>query len=71
LTGEYFYSFLVDTLGGEVDVVAGTEFFENEPVRNGVVQGQFWLSGQLLNAPEREIEKGKTFFQKFLGRFRT
>lgn len=68
LTSETFYWLLVDTLGGEVDVVADSLFFEKEPVVNGIVQGYFWLSGKLLNAPKRDITQSKTFFQKLFGR---
>jgi len=55
-------------LGGEVDVVADIRYFEKEPVVNGILQGQFWLSGQLINAPKRELNVSKTFFQKLFGR---
>ena len=55
LTNEEFYWLLVDTLGGEVDVVADIGFFEKEPAVNGIVVGQFWLSGQLINSPVREL----------------
>ncbi len=68
LTNEEFYWLLVDTLGGEVDIVADIRFFEKDPVLNGIVQGQFWLSGQLANAPKRELKENKTFFQKLFGR---
>lgn len=68
LTSEEFYWLLVDTLGGEVDVVADIRYFEKEPVVNGILQGQFWLSGQLINAPNRELGKKKSFLQKLFGR---
>jgi hypothetical protein len=68
LTNEEFYWLLVDTLGGEVDIVADIRFFEKDPVLNGIVQGQFWLSGQLANAPKRELKENKTFFQKLFER---
>uniref|UniRef100_UPI002611E03D hypothetical protein n=1 Tax=uncultured Agitococcus sp. TaxID=1506599 RepID=UPI002611E03D len=55
LTHEEFYWLLIDTLGGEIDVVADIRFFEKEPVVMGIVQGQFWLSGQLINAPKIEL----------------
>ena len=67
LTNEEFYWLLVDTLGGEVDVVADIKFFEKEPVVNGILQGQFWLSGQLINPPG-EIRKKTSFFKKIFGR---
>lgn len=67
-TNEAFYWLFVDTLGGEIDVVADLRYFEKDPVVNGIVQGVFWLSGQLINAPKRELEGNKTFFQKLFRR---
>lgn len=49
LSGESFYWLLVETLGGEVDVVADVKLVENEPKIGGIVSGQFWLSGRLIN----------------------
>ena len=51
LTGQEFQWMLVDTLGGEIDVLADWGFFSTEPKVGGIVHGQFWLSGQLLNIP--------------------
>lgn len=52
-TGQEFYWMLVDTLGGEIDVLADPRFFENAiPNVGGVVHGQFWLSGNLLSEPK-------------------
>lgn len=47
-SGENFYWFLIETLGGEVDVVADPKLIEREPKIGGIVNGQFWLSGRLL-----------------------
>ncbi len=47
LSGNNFYWFLVDTLGGETDVVADIKLVPIEPQIGGVVSGQFWLSGKL------------------------
>ncbi|MCY7374843.1 MAG: hypothetical protein LH472_02585 [Pyrinomonadaceae bacterium] len=49
LSGEKFYWFLVETLGGEVDVVADAKLVTIQPGIGGIVSGQFWLSGKLLN----------------------
>ena len=52
LTGEKFYWFLVDTLGGEIDVVADPKLVDaaaSEPSVGGYLNGQFWLSGRLVN----------------------
>jgi len=68
LTNEEYYWMLIDTLGGEVDLVADIRYLKKEPIINGVVQGQFWLSGQLINAPKNEIKTTKNFFQKIFGR---
>lgn len=51
LTNENFYWFLVETLGGEVDVVADLKLIETEPQVGGILHGQFWLSGKVINPP--------------------
>lgn len=48
LSNEKFYWFLVETLGGEVDVVADPKLISVEPKVGGIVSGQFWLSGKVL-----------------------
>ncbi|HEX8637266.1 MAG TPA: hypothetical protein VF692_04330 [Pyrinomonadaceae bacterium] len=47
-----FYWFLVETVGGEVDVVADPKLILIEPEIGGVVSGQFWLSGRLIEKQE-------------------
>ena len=47
LSGENFYRFLIETLGGEIDVVADPKFVPEEPKIGGIVSGQFWLSGRI------------------------
>jgi len=51
LSNEKFYWFLVDTFGGEVDVVADVKLIPNEPQIGGIVSGQFWLSGRINGTP--------------------
>ena len=48
LSGEKFYALLVETLGGEIDVVVDPKFVPQEPKIGGIVSGQFWLSGKVL-----------------------
>lgn len=48
LSGEKFYWFLIETLGGEVDVVADAKLVPIEPKIGGIVSGQFWLSGRFV-----------------------
>jgi len=48
LSNEKFYWFLVNTLGGEVDVVADVKLISIEPQIGGIVNGQFWLSGRII-----------------------
>ncbi|MBC9931040.1 hypothetical protein [Chitinophaga qingshengii] len=48
LTRHIFYALLVETLGGEIDVVADAAFFDQPPVVNGVIQAECWLSGQII-----------------------
>lgn len=66
-TSEEFYWLLVDTLGGEVDIVADIKYFEKEPIIGGIVQGAFGLSGQLINPPKREDSEDKSLLQKLFG----
>jgi hypothetical protein len=47
-TGSTFLWARVRTLGGEIDVVADPEIVTGSAAVGGVVQGEFWLSGQLL-----------------------
>lgn len=47
LSNEKFYWFLVETLGGEIDVVADPKLVKEKPSIGGIVSGQFWLSGIL------------------------
>lgn len=49
LTNAEFYWFLVETLGGEIDVVSDPKWIETEPKIGGIVSGQFWLSGRIIN----------------------
>jgi hypothetical protein len=75
MTGAHYYWLLTDTLGGEIDVVADERFFEKAPVTGGVLQGNFWLCGQILNASpnttsfSQETAKGKKgFFSRLFGK---
>ncbi len=53
LTNQEFYWLLVDTLGGEIDVLADLSFFENiSPQVGGIIHGKFWLSGSLISKPK-------------------
>jgi len=59
LSKEKFYWFLVETLGGAVDVVADAKLVAGEPKIGGVVSGQFWLSGRIVESAELvQITKG-------------
>ena len=49
LSGQEFYWLLVETLGGETDVVVDPKFVSEEPKIGGIVSGQFWLSGRILS----------------------
>ncbi|MGI8786858.1 MAG: hypothetical protein ACR2HG_03755 [Pyrinomonadaceae bacterium] len=49
ISGEKFYWFLVGTFGGEIDVVADTKLILDEPQIGGIVRGQFWLSGKIID----------------------
>ncbi|QQS36638.1 MAG: hypothetical protein IPM56_01395 [Ignavibacteriales bacterium] len=63
-TRNHFYWFLVNTLGGEIDIVADPILIIDKPKLNGVIQGQFWLSGKLYYQPYITKENNKGFFKK-------
>jgi hypothetical protein len=63
-TKNHFYWFLVNTLGGEIDIVADPILIIDKPKLNGIIQGQFWLSGILYNQPYIFKENSKGFFKK-------
>jgi hypothetical protein len=47
-TGTGFYWFLIETFGGEADIVADIDLVRSEPKVGGIVRGSFWLSGKLI-----------------------
>jgi hypothetical protein len=47
-TNAKFYWFLVETLGGEIDVVADEKLIVEIPKIGGILQGYFWLTGKIL-----------------------
>ncbi len=49
LTNAEFYWFLVETLGGEIDIVSDPKWIEQAPKVGGIVSGQFWLSGRIIS----------------------
>ena len=51
LSGNQFYWFLIDTFGGETDVVADVKLISSAPNIGGIVSGQFWLSGKIYGTP--------------------
>ena len=48
VSGLQFWRVVVETLGGQYDVVADPVLVEKEPVVGGYLSGTFWLSGRLL-----------------------
>ncbi len=48
LTGQLFVWMLVETLGGEVDVVVDPRLLTSPPANGNIVAGEFWLSGRLI-----------------------
>lgn len=61
-TGASFYWMLVETLGGDIDVVADFAHVSNVPRVGGIVQGDFWLTARLLGM--QPVDKEKGFFSK-------
>lgn len=62
-TGHPFLWALVDTLGGQFDVVADPALVEQPPVVGGFLSGSFWLSGRLITYPRKK----KSWFGQLLG----
>lgn len=50
VTGRKFHALTVQTLGGQIDVVADPSYTTGLPQPGGVVYGTFWLAGRLLGA---------------------
>ena len=47
-THKTFYWFLIDTLGGEIDIVADPGLVTSEPKVGQIADGSFWVSGKIL-----------------------
>jgi hypothetical protein len=52
LTGADFYWFLVETLGGEIDVVSDPNYVKIEPRTGVILSGSFWLTGRIWHSAE-------------------
>ena len=61
-SGASFYWMLVETVGGDIDVVSDFDHVQNTPKVGSIIWGDFWLTGRLLNVPPVEHKKG--FFNK-------
>lgn len=71
--GTRYYWLLVETLGGQVDVVAPELLLPTHPNPGNIVYGQFWLSGRFVGAtpqtaeePPKKAKKG--LFSRLFGR---
>lgn len=62
LSGNQFYWALVDTLGGQFDVVLDQSLVERVPPTGGIITGSFWLSGRLL-----DYQKGRSWLRRIFG----
>lgn len=60
---QQFYWLLVETFGGEVDVVADINQFKTPPKKGNIISGQFWLTGRILDVLAR-IDQKSGFFKK-------
>lgn len=49
-SGAKFYWFLVETLGGEIDVVSDVNYVKKEPRIGSIIHGSFWLTGRIITA---------------------
>ena len=58
LTRSEFYWFLIETQGGEIDIVADPNLITTEPEKGGIVSGSFWLSGKLIKDESKTANIG-------------
>lgn len=63
LSGTAFYWALVDTFGGQYDVVIDRHLLPAPPAVGGILSGSFWLSGRLLTYPRKK----PSWFDRLLG----
>ena len=70
LTPVSYWWALVQTLGGQFDVVIDPELLDGPPVVGGLVQGSFWLSGRILaETPlQKPAPEKKGFWSKLFGK---
>ncbi|MCF7788991.1 MAG: hypothetical protein K9N47_22895 [Prosthecobacter sp.] len=70
LTNISYWWALVQTLGGQFDVVIDPALVERQPVVGGLVQGSFWLSGRILSdSPSQDVTPAKKgFWSKLFGK---
>jgi len=54
LTRRPFYWALVDTFGGQYDVVIDPQLLSREPAAGGLLMGSFWLSGRLMSHSKKK-----------------
>jgi hypothetical protein len=47
-TGKEFYWILLQTLGGQIDMVVDPSLIKFNPIKGTIVTGQFWLSGKII-----------------------
>lgn len=66
LTGKTFWWALVQSLGGQFDVVADEELVTAPLVVGGVLQGSFWLSARILTPPPAAASG--SFFSRLFGK---
>ncbi len=48
MTNEKFYWFLIETRGGEIDLVADQKLISGEPRKGEIVRAHCWLSGRII-----------------------
>lgn len=70
LTQMSYWWVLVQSLGGQFDVVIDPELVDRPPVVGGLVQGSFWLSGRIIlqASPPNPAPTKQGFWGKLFGR---
>lgn len=69
ITDNQFVWIKVETLGGEIDIVADPELVKEKVFVGGIVRGSFWLSGKLLvDLPSHTVKKKKSLLRRMFGK---
>ena len=68
VTHSPFYYCEIATFGGVWSAVYPAEAFADTPQIGNVIQGEYWLTGRLADAPAPQTSAKQGFWQKLIGK---